>query len=189
MGVKATELRKGTVIELNGDLLLITDYEHRTPGNWRAIIQLKIKSLMTGNTSTMRPAAGDMFETAFLDKKKCQYLYKESDGTYVFMDMETYDQFNLQDDLVGEKMGFVKENEEVEVTFHGSTAIGIDLPTTVVLEITEAEAAVKGNTATNVKKDAVVETGMQVRVPMHVVVGDKVKINTDTGEFQGRFQG
>ncbi len=80
-------------------------------------------------------------------------------------------------------------NEEVEVTFHGSTAIGLNLPTTVVLEIIEAEAAVKGNTATNVKKDAVVETGMQVRVPMHVVVGDKVKINTDTGDFQGRFQG
>lgn len=189
MGVKATELRKGTVIEMNDDLLLITDYEHRTPGNWRAIIQLKVKSLKTGHTSTMRPAAGDMFDVAFLDKKKCQYLYKESDGSYCFMDSETFDQFPLNDDLVGDKMGYVRENEEVEVTFHDSTPIGLSLPASVVLEITEAEEAVKGNTANNVKKDAVAETGLKLRVPMHVGVGDKVKVNTETGDFQGRHQG
>lgn len=186
MGVKATDLRKGQVLEKDDDLLLITEYEHRTPGNWRAIITIKTKSLKTGQTGSMRLASGDVLETAYLEKKKSQYLYKEGEGQYVFMDAATYDQFTLMDDLVGDKMGFVKENEEVDVTFHGTTAIGLELPSQVVLEVIEAEAAVKGNTATNVKKDAVVETGMNVRVPLHVNVGDKIKIHTDSGEFQGR---
>ena len=102
------------------------------------------------------------------------------------MDEETYDQFNLSPDLVGEHMGYVKESTSIDVTFHEGTAIGVDLPASVELEVTEAEAAVKGNTATNVKKNAVVETGMQVRVPMHISAGDVIKISTDSGDFQGR---
>jgi elongation factor P len=186
MGVKATELRKGQVIEKDGDLLLITEYEHRTPGNLRAIIQMKVRNLNTGQTSAMRLASGDVLETAFLEKKGCQYLYQESDGSYVFMDVNTYDQFPLPTDLVGELMGYVKESSEIEVTFHGATPIGIELPNTVVLEVTTAEEAVKGNTATNVKKEAVVETGMTVKVPLHISVGDRIKIRTSDGEFLGR---
>lgn len=186
MGTRATELRKGHVIEKDGDLLLITEYEHRTPGNLRAIINIKVKSLTSGQVNSIRLSSGDVLDTAYLDKKKCQYLYKESDDSFVFMDSETYDQFPLTADLVGDQMGYVKENEEIEVTFHGTTPIGVALPTVVVLEVVEAEAAVKGNTATNVKKGAVVETGMEIKVPLHVNAGDKVKINTDTGEFQGR---
>jgi len=186
MGVRATELRKGHVLEKDGDLLLITDYEHKTPGNLRAIIHIKTKSLTTGQTNAMRLGSGDVLDVAFLEKKKAEYLYKEANGDFVFMDSSDYEQFTLTSELVGDKMGFVKENTTVEVTFHGTTPIGVELPTSVVLEITEAEAAVKGNTATNVKKDAVLETGMTIKVPLHVSVGDKVKVNTDSGEFQGR---
>lgn len=188
MGVRATELRKGTVLEKDGDLLLITEYQHKTPGNLRSIIQIKTKSLVTGQTSSLRLGSGDVMDVAFLDKKKCTYLYKEGNGDFVFMDSETYDQFPLPNDLVEEKMGFVKENTEIEVTFHGTTPIGVEIGNSVVLEVTEAEEAVKGNTATNVKKDAVVETGMAVKVPLHVTVGDRIKINTENGDFQGRVK-
>jgi len=186
MGVRATELRKGTVLKRDNDLLIITEYTHLTPGKGQAIIHIKTKSLLTGTTGAIRAGSGDNFETAYLDRRKCQYLYREGESGFVFMDEETYDQFNLSPDLVGELMGFVKESTVIDVTFHEGTAIGVDLPASVELEITEAEVAVKGNTATNVKKDAVVETGMKVRVPMHISPGDVVKISTDSGEFQGR---
>lgn len=186
MSIKATELRKGTVLLKDGKLLLITDYSHSTPGNWRAIIQVKVKDLQTGANSQFRPAAGDQFETAFLDKKKMQYLYAEANGDYVFMDEESYEQVTIEKGLGEEKMSFVKESDVVEITFHETTAIGIVLPTQVILQVTESEFAAKGNSATGVKKDAVLETGHKIKVPMHIDVGEKVKVNTDTGEFQGR---
>ncbi|HJO27213.1 MAG TPA: elongation factor P [Planctomycetota bacterium] len=186
MSTKATELRKGMVIEKEGDLLLITDYSHATPGNWRAIIQIKTRSLLSGQTGQFRPAAGDPFDVAFLDKKRCEYLYKESNGDFVFMDAESYEQFPLSDDLVGEAMNFVRENASVEITFHDATPIGVELPSTVVLTVAEAEMAVKGNTASNTKKDAVLETGYKIRVPLHIVAGEEIKVKTETGEFHGR---
>ncbi len=186
MTVRATEMRKGMVLLIDGQLLLITDYSHATPGNLRAVIQVKTKNLTTGQASSFRPAAGDSFETAFLEKKKCQYLYEESNGDYIFMDSETFVQYPLPRDLIEDKMAFVKESDEVLVTFHETTALGLELPTNVVLEVTEAEMAVKGNSATGVKKDATVETGHSLKVPMHIDVGELITINTDTGEFVGR---
>jgi elongation factor P len=186
MAVKATELRKGTVIVgERGDLLLITEYNHHTPGNLRAVIHLKVKNLATGQTTPMRLGSSDAFEVAYLDTKKCEYLYKDSDG-YVFMDSETYEQFPMPADLVADKMGYVRENSVVNVTFHGALPVGVELPSSVTLKVIEAEAAVKGNTATNVKKEAIVETGLKIKVPLHVTVGDQVKINTADGEFLGR---
>ncbi len=188
MSVRSVDLRKGTVIEQDGQLLLITEYTHKTPGNLRAIIQIKTRNLMTGQAGSQRLASGDMLEVAYLDRRKAEYLYKEAGNQYVFMDSETYDQFTLTDDLVGDKMGYVCENTTIEVTFHESTPVGVELPPAVVLEVAEAEVAVKGNTASNVKKDAVLETGLTIKVPMHVAAGDKVKVNTDNGDFQGRVK-
>jgi elongation factor P len=186
MNVKATELRKGMVLQKDGDLLLITDFSHSTPGNWRAIIQVKTRSLTTGANNNFRPAASDQFETAYLDRKKAQYLYAAANGDYVFMDAATFEQFTIPAELGAEKMAFVKESDEVEVTFHETTPIGIALPTNVVLEVKESEMAVKGNSATGVKKDAVLETGHTLKVPMHIDIGEKITVNTDTGEFVGR---
>ena len=186
MAVRATELRKGTVIVgERGQLLLITEYNHHTPGNLRAVIHMKVKNIQTGATMPMRLGSSDSFEVAYLDRKKCEYLYKDSSG-YVFMDQESFEQFPLQEELVGDKMGFVRENTVVDVTFHEALAIGVDLPATVVLKVIEAEAATRGDTATNVKKDAVVETGLKIRVPAHIKVGEDVRISTEDGEFQGR---
>jgi elongation factor P len=186
MGVRATELRKGMVLDQAGQLLLITEYQHHTPGNLRAIIHIKTRNLQSGTAGAQRLGSGDVLEVAYLEKKKVEYLYRESTGEYVFMDSETYDQFNLGEDMVADKMGYVKENTSCEVTFHGTAPIDVEVPPQVVLEVVEAEPAVKGNTATNVKKDAVVETGMTVKVPAHVAVGDKIKIRTADREFQGR---
>ncbi len=189
MGVRATELRKGHVIEKEGALLVITEYHHSTPGNLRAIIQMKTRNLETGQAGSIRAGSGDIFEQAYLDRRKCEYLYREGNGDSIFMDNETYEQFPLPAALATDSMGYVCENTTVEVTFHDGRAIGIELPPSVVLTVAEAEAAVKGNSATNVKKDAVMETGLKVKVPMHVNVGDKIKIKTETGEFQGRVNG
>lgn len=186
MNVKATDLRKGMVLQKDGDLLLITEYTHTTPGNWRAIIQVKARSLTTGQNLNFRPASGDTFDTAYLDKRKSQYLYREANGDYVFMDQGTFEQFTIPRELGEQPMSFVRESEVVDVTFHETTPIGIELPASVVLEVTEAEMAVKGNTATNVKKEAVLETGLRVKVPMHIDVGERVKVSTDSGEFLGR---
>lgn len=186
MGVRATEVRKGQVIEKDGDLLLITDYEHKTPGNLRAIINIKTKSLTSGQTNSMRLSSGDTLEVAYLDRRKAEYLYKESNGNYVFMDSDSYEQFQLTEDFVGDKMGFVRENTTVEVTFHGTTPIGVELPPQVVLKVTEAEAAVKGNTSSGVKKEAVLETGLAIKVPLHIQPGEEIKVATDTGDFVGR---
>lgn len=186
MGVKATELRKGVVIDQGGDLLLITEYAHHTPGNLRAVIHVKLRSLRTGSTKEMRLSSGDSLEVAYLDKKPSEFLYKEVNGGYVFMDKVSFEQVTIQPELIAEQMGYVKENTEVAITFHGAIPIGIEVPPSVVLKITEAEPAVRGNTATNVKKDAVLETGLKIKVPIHISVGDMVKVRTSDGEFQGR---
>ena len=187
MGVRATEIRKGQVIQHGGDLLLVTEYEHKTPGNLRAIINIKTKSLTSGSTSAMRLGSSDVLEVAYLDKKRAEYLYRESaSGNYVFMDIESYEQFELSEEFVGDKMPYVRENTQVEVSFHGTTPVGVVLPPQVVLAVTETEAAVKGNTTSGVKKDATLETGLKIKVPIHIQLGDQVKVATETGEFQGR---
>ena len=186
MSVRATELRKGDVIVQNGDLLVITDYHHHTPGNLRSIIQMKTRSLTTGQANSLRAGSGDTFEKGFLDKRKAEYLYKEQNGDYCFMDSESYEQFVITSDFAGDTMGYVRENTTVNVTFHEGTPIGIDLPAVVVLKVAESEVAVKGNTANNVKKDAVLETGLKIKVPMHIAEGEEVKVKTENGEFMGR---
>ena len=186
MAVKATDLRKGQVIEKDGDLLLITDYDHRTPGNWRAIISVKTRSLKSGGAGAIRFSSSDMVEVAYLDKRKAEYLYRESNGNYVFMDQETYEQFELNGDVAAESMNFVRENGEVEVTFHDGVALSLELPPVVTLRVVEAEQAVKGNTTSGVKKEAVLETGLTIKVPMHIKVDEEIKVSTDKGEFQGR---
>jgi elongation factor P len=188
MTLKATELRKGMVLEKDNDLLLITEYSHATPGNLRAVIQVKTRSLTTGSNKAFRPAAGDQFEQAYLKKTPSQYLYQEANGDYVFNDQETYEQFMIPKDQIVDKMWMIKESELIDVTFHEEKPISIELPTTVTLEVTWAEMAVKGNTATNVKKEAKVETGKMIKVPLHIKEGERIVISTETGEFQKRSQ-
>ncbi|MBL8694635.1 MAG: elongation factor P [Planctomycetes bacterium] len=185
MSVRATEVKRGMVILQDNDLWVITDYEHITPGNWRAIHQIKLKNLKTGNQRQLRLGSSDTLELVFLDKKEAQYLYKDAQG-YVFMDNESFDQFHLSEEVVGEFMKYVTENSNVIVTFHEVTPISVEVPSAVTLKVIEAEPAARGNTATSVTKMVKVETGYELKAPPHIDVGDMIKISTETGEFLSR---
>ena len=124
-------------------------------------------------------------EFAFLDKRNCEYLYRDGDH-YVFMDQENYEQYHLDADQVGEQMGYIVENGTAQVTFFEGSAISVDLPGSVELRVTHTEPGVKGDTVSNVFKPATLESGLEIKVPNHVNVGDKIKVSTNTGEFQGR---
>jgi len=183
--IRVTEIKKGMAVVIDGELFVVTKHEHVTPGNWRAIHHVHMKGVKSGQQKYQRMGSSDTLEVAYLDAKRCQYLYKDATG-YVFMDEQTYDQFHMPEDVVGDLMSFIKENDSVTVTFHEELPISFDLGSAVVLEVVEAEDAVKGNTATNVTKNATTETGMVVKVPLHIKVGDKIKVSTEDKSFLGR---
>lgn len=182
----ATSIRKGSFINHKGDLWQVVDVTHRTPGNKRGFVQMKIRNMRTGTHVTEKFSSNEDVETAWLDARMSQYLYDDPNTGPVFMDTESYEQFGLDREILGDTMNYVKENDEVEVTFHEGTAIGIRLPAKVELVITETEPAVKGDTVNSVMKPATVETGFVVKVPSHIREGDKIRVSTVTGEFQER---
>lgn len=187
MATKATEVRKGNVLKIDNNLWLVVDREHIAPGNWRAINNFKLRNVQTGARKDLRCGSGEMLEVAFMEKRKCQYLYRDEGAqAYVFMDLKNYEQYELREDVVKDSMGYVVEEQEIDVTFHDDIPIYVELPGAVVLEITESEPAIKGNSVSNIFKRAVVETGLEIKVPLHIAVGERVKINTTTGEFSGR---
>jgi len=187
MGRRSTEIRKGNVLEIEGELWLVLEFDHNQPGKGRAIISVKLKNLRTGQTRSERYSSGDVVEFAFLETRKCQYLYRDqTTSAYVFMDQENYEQYELTGDVLGETMNFVVEEHIVDMTFHDGNPLSVDLPGNVNLRITESEPAARGDTVSNVFKKAVVETGLEIKVPLHIDVGELVKVSTQTGDFQGR---
>jgi elongation factor P len=185
MAIRVTEAKKGMVIRYEGDLYQIMKYEHLTPGNLRAIHHLNLKNLKNGRQKEWRAKTSDQLDVVFLDSRDAQYLFKDSLG-YTFMDNKTFDQFVLSPEVVGDTMQYITENSDVTVVFVETEALTVQLPPTVVLEVTETEDAARGDTVSNVQKPAKCNTGLEIKVPAHIKVGDKVKINTDTGEFLGR---
>lgn len=183
--LRATEIKPGMALLVDGDLFLVLKHDHVTPGKGQAVHHFQLRNLRTGTQKIVRMGTGETAEIAYLERRRCQYLYKDSTG-YVFMDEETYDQFPLSEELVGPLMGFVAENASVDVTMHEGRPVSVDLPASVVLEVVEAEEAVKGNTATNVTKLAKLETGLEVRVPLHIKPGERIKVSTSDGSFLGR---
>lgn len=183
----ATDIRKGTVLILDGNLWVCTEFMHMTPGNLRGRVQTKLRSLKSGQIVDRRFSADERVETAYLEKKPCEYLYR--DGNYfVFMDQQNYEQYMIGAETVGEQIQFILPNATVQVTFYENLPISIDLPGTVELKVTETEPGVRGDTVSNVFKPATLETGLQIKVPNHISVGDVVRVSTATGEFQGRVK-
>ncbi|MBN1422346.1 MAG: elongation factor P [Planctomycetes bacterium] len=185
MPVPATNIRKGQVILHEGALWIVVEAEARHQQMRRGALQTKLKNLRTGDTMIVRFRSSDKVEFAFLDKVTCEYLYQQGDH-YVFMDVQNYEQYHLSADLVGDLMHYVKPNTQIQVTFYEGHPLTVELPSAVVLEITETEPGFRGNTATNVYKSATVETGLEVKVPLHINKGDRIKINTESGEFVER---
>ena len=183
---KYIDVRKGQVIVgEGGQLYAVVDREHITPGNWRAILNLKLKNLKTGSVAVNRVKPDDKVEVAYLDRRQLQYLYAEGDG-YVFMDNETYDQLTLGKEWVGDQMKFLKENENVQVIMYDGKPISLDLPKTVELKVIDTEPSVKGATAAAQYKPATLETGAKITVPPFISIGDVIQVDTEEEKYLGR---
>ena len=183
--INATDIRKGLIIRVDGELFSVSNFDHVTPGKGRAHMQVYMKSLKRGNVIQKRFRSADKVDDVFLDHKEMEYLYKDGEN-YCFMDTESFEQTLLPKDIAGDFIQYIPENMRVEVSFHEGNAVSISLPASVVLKITETDPGVKGNTVTNVFKPATLETGLVIKVPLFVNNGETIKVDTRTGEFLGR---
>jgi elongation factor P len=186
--MRVTDVKKGMILVHEGTLHVVVDYEHIAPGNWRAINQLKLKNLKTNANVMLRLGSSDNVEQAFLDLKPAQYLYFDRNAGYVFMDTQSFEQYTIAEEMIGEKKGYLIENGEVKLTFHEGLPIGVEVPPVVTLRVTEADPSARGNTVNAVTKKVTLETGMELRVPGYIERGELVKVSTETGEFQGRVK-
>jgi elongation factor P len=184
--IEYSQVRKGMVI-LGDDkqLYYVVDRDLNTPGNWRAILQLKLKNLKTGSITMNRVRPQDKVEQAYLDKRELQYIYQDGDG-YVFMDMESYDQLTLSREWVGDQMLYMKEGNKAAVVFYEGKPLSLELPATVELQVVETEPSVKGATAAAQYKPATLETGLKISVPPFVNTGEVVAVDTRSGEYLSR---
>ena len=183
--ISAGDFRNGLTIEVDNNVLQIVEFQHVKPGKGAAFVRTKLKNIKSGGVveKTFRPT--EKFPQARIDRKDMQYLYADGDLFY-FMDTETYDQVALNQDTVGDALKFVKENEMCKVCSHNGSVFSVEPPLFVELDITDTEPGFKGDTATGATKPATVETGAVVYVPLFVDMGDKIKIDTRTGEYLSR---
>lgn len=187
--IQYSEARKGMVIVgEDGQLYAVVDRDLKTPGNLPSKLRLRLKNLKTGFVTDQRVHPEDKVEQAYLEKRELEYLYKDSDG-FVFMDTETYDQETLAKDLVEDLMPYLKEGNKAQVVFHEGRPISLELPPTVELEVVDTEPSIKGATATALYKPATLETGLKVTVPPFVGIGDRITVDTRSGEYLGRAKG
>ena len=183
--ISAGDFRNGITLEIEGNVYQIVEFQHVKPGKGAAFVRTKIKNVMTGAVveRTFRPT--EKFPAARIDRVDMQYLYADGD-LYNFMDVNTYEQIALSTDVVGDALKFVKENETVKVCSYNGKVFSVEAPLFVELEITDTEPGFKGDTATGATKPATLETGAQINVPLFVNQGDRVKIDTRTGEYLSR---
>ena len=183
--VSAGDFRNGITLEIDGQVMQVMEFQHVKPGKGAAFVRTKLRNVIDGGVveRTFRPT--EKFPQARIDRIDMQYLYQDGD-LYNFMNVETYDQIAINSDIVGDNMKFVKENENVKVLSYNGSVFAIEPPLFVELEVTETEPGLKGNTATGATKPATVETGSQIQVPLFVNTGDKLKIDTRTGEYLSR---
>jgi elongation factor P len=180
-----TDIRKGQILIVEGDLWVVLDTDHRTQGNKRGYMQVVMKHLQTGRKDNRRFRSTDKVEFAFIDTRELQFIYRDHSGLH-FMDTATYEQMPMDPDLADEAEKFLKEGDLVKVRFHEDTPVGIDLPTTVLLEVKHTEPGLKGDSVSNVFKPATLETGHELKVPNFINQGEMVKVDTRTGEFVER---
>ena len=183
--ISAGDFRNGITIEVDGNIFQIIEFQHVKPGKGAAFVRTKLKNIKSGGVveKTFRPT--EKCPQARIDRQDMQYLYSDGD-LYHFMDQETFEQIALNEESVGDALKFVKENDICKVCSHNGSVFAIEPPLFVELEITETEPGFKGDTATGATKPAVVETGATVYVPLFVELGDKIKIDTRTGEYLSR---
>ena len=183
--ISAGDFKNGVTVEIDGNIYQILEFQHVKPGKGAAFVRTKIKNIISGGVveRTFRPT--EKFPQARIDRVDMQYLYSDGD-LFHFMNVESYDQVALNSDTIGDALKFVKENEMCKVCSYNGNVFSVEPPLFVELEITETEPGFKGDTATGATKPAIVETGASVQVPLFVSQGDKIKIDTRTGEYLSR---
>lgn len=180
-----TDLKKGTVIQIDGQPFRVTEYAQKVMGRGGSIVNVKLKNLVTGAVIPKTFKGADKIEPAEVSNKKVQYLYNDGDKFY-FMDPESFEQFELNAEDMDDAGDYLKESDEVTLQFFGERVINVELPKNVYLEVTYAEDVVKGDTTSSVLKDATLETGKVVKVPAFIKVGDVISVDTATGEYRER---
>ena len=183
--ITAGDFRNGKTFEMDGKVMQVIEFQHVKPGKGAAFVRTKMKNVVTGavTETSFNPTA--KFEEAFIERKDMEYSYNDGD-LYYFMDQETYDMIPLSRDLLGDAFRFVKENMVCKVLSYTGNVFGVECPNFVDLVVTETEPGFAGNTATNVTKPAVLETGAEIKVPLFIDIGDKITIDTRTGEYLSR---
>ena len=186
--ISASDFRNGVTFDMDGKVMQIVEFQHVKPGKGAAFVRVKMKNVMTGavTETTFNPTA--KYPTAFIERKKLEYSYNDG-GIYYFMDMETYDMTAVNEADLSDGFKFVKENEECTILSYNGNVFSVEPPTFVTLEITKTDPGFKGDTATNVTKPATVETGAEIKVPLFINEGDKIVIDTRTGEYLERAKG
>ena len=183
--LQATRLRKGNLIKVGNDLFRILELHHLTPGNKRAHIQVRMRNIRTGTLADQKFRAEEDVERATLDEREMQYLYSDGDNFY-FMDTATYEQIHISAEALGDSKDYLVPEMTIRVEFYDVEPVGIELPPTVDLEVKNTVPGIKGATASAQVKPATLETGLVVNVPSFINEGDRIRINTETGEYQGR---
>ncbi len=183
--IQATKMRPGVVIKHNGELFSIFSVFHRTPGNLRGFVQVRMRNLRSGNMTDHRFSSEDRVERVVLDEQEMEFLYAQGED-YYFMNTENYEQIHLSKEVLGDTVQYLKENSKINVEFYESRPIGIELPQTVDLKVIETEPSLKGATVSNVMKPAKMETGLVVQVPPFISEGDVIRVSTEDGSYLER---
>jgi elongation factor P len=181
----ANDLRRGMAINYNGDICVVLEFQHRTPGNLRAFVQATLRSIRTGKSSDIRLSSTEKIEPVPMITTKMEFSYKDG-ADYVFTDPENYETVTLPAELVGDAKNFLVENGEVTVTFVEEKAVTVEIPASVTLTVTDAPEGVRGDSANNVQKAIILETGITVQAPLFIKTGEKIRIDTRTGKYMER---
>ena len=178
-------MRKGTLVKIGNDLFRVLELQHVTPGNLRGFVRVKFRNIRSGTLSDQKLRSEDIVERALLDEREMQFMY--GDGSdYYFMDTSSYEQIHISGEVLGDSVNYLIAEMLINVEFYGTEPVGIELPQTVYLTVQDTTPAIKGSKANAQLKPATVETGLVVQVPPFINVGDKIRVNTESGEYQAR---
>jgi elongation factor P len=183
--MRASDIRKGQAVIMDGKLMVVTNADHNTPGNLRAKVQFKLRDVAKGTIQDKRVGATDDIETTNLDSRQVEYLYSDNEG-HVLMDMETYDQTTIPKEVFGDDILYLKPNTQLMAMFYEGKVVSYEMPKTVDLKVTDTPPGIKGATATNQQKDATLETGLKTRVPPFIEIGETIRINVESGQYLSR---
>ncbi|MFO0973334.1 MAG: elongation factor P [Phycisphaerae bacterium] len=183
--IKAVEMRKGMVVEHDGQMFTVHDFQIVSKGNWRSYIAAKLKNFKTGKIIDTRFSTDDTLQDVRVEGRPHEFLYKEGDN-FIFMDPQSYDQITVGADMVPDGHSYLKGNEQCKVLTMDGVVVGVELPNTVDLQVTDTPPMIKGATATNQSKEATLETGLKVRVPPFIEIGELIRIDTRSGEYLER---